>query len=262
MTTLNVMAVMAFMSFIYIFFNVAYGEASLPILKIESRHPLSLSWVDQGMSYDVLLPSEFIHELEGVYDTVHIEDLTGDGTGEVVFDLIEGGGNSCARVLHYTNGKRSLSEMIFGAGGICNFKVGNGYVISSYKDGAAWVEDVYFFKKGKPYLKISDRCVGCGEISRKEYRSDGSFNRLLVSDEASFDQRSALTAKVASPKAWIFPSLGAAKPTRKYLTKGDEITLVSIDNAREIGWVEFRFLGGAAPEGWLKCSDVEECSKF
>ena len=262
MRKLNPIAILGFLSLNCVFLNVTYGEALLPTLKVESRVPLSLSVFDQGPSYDLSLPGVFIREVEDLYDEVHIEDLTGDGVGEVIFHLEGGGVNSCSRVLHYSSGDRSLSELVFGGGGLCNFKIWNGSVVSSYKDGAAWVDDVYIVKSGRADLKISDRCVGCGEISRKEYRPDGTFIRSLVSDDINFDQRSVLTAKVASLKAWIFPSSGATQSTKKYLIRGDEITLLGVDKTREEGWVEFRFSGKTITEGWLICSDIGGCKEF
>ncbi|WP_339436419.1 hypothetical protein [Pseudomonas sp. EL_65y_Pfl1_R32] len=250
------------LSLCFAFSFMVHASGSLPVLEVESRSPLKLSVFEQGKSYDLSPPSDFMREIEGVYEDVHVEDLTGDGIGEVVFDLAGGRVNSCSRVLHYTDSDRSLSELVFSGGGLCDFKVRHGYVVSSYKDGAAWAEDVYVVKDGKVDIKISDRCVGCGEVVRKEYHPDGSFVRLLVSDDVDFEKRIPLITKVASLQAWIFSSLGAAQPTGKYLIRGDEITILGGGKARGEEWVEFRFSGRATTEGWLKCSDLDSCNEF
>ena len=250
------------LSLYFAFSSVAYASGSLPILEVESHFPLKLSVFEQGKSYGLSPPGDFMREIEDVYEDVHVEDLTGDGVGEVVFNLGGGRVNACSRVLHYTDSDRSLSELMFSGGGLCDFKIRHGYVISSYKDGAVWAEDVYVVKGGKAYIKISDRCVGCGEIVRKEYLPDGSFVRLLVSDEVDFEKRTPLIAKVASLQAWIFSSLGAAQPTRKYLIRGDEVTILGGGKARGEEWIEFRFSGSTTTEGWLKCSDLDGCNEF
>ncbi|OPA88260.1 hypothetical protein BFW88_16920 [Pseudomonas fluorescens] len=230
------------------------------MLKVESRSPLALAVFDHGMSYDLSLPTAFMREIEGVYDEVHIEDLTGDGVGEVVFRLTGEGVNTCSRVLYYESSDRSLSELVFKKGGLCNIKIRNGYVVSSYKKGAAWIEDVYVVGAAKVKIQISDSCVGCGEVTRTEYRSDHSSLTFLVSDDLDFEKRVALSANVISSQAKIysFPRLDQA--TEKKLVKGDKITLLGFDTVHGDDWVEFRYSGETIVEGWLKCSDLDGCN--
>lgn len=236
-----------------------YGDSSLPLLVVKNRNPLTFSVAAQGKSYGLSLPKNFMREIEGVYDGVDIEDLTGDGIGEVIFHLVGKGVNYCSRVLHYTDSDRSLSELVFSKAGLCNFKVQHGYIVSSYKDGAAWVEDVYVVKGGKSDIRISDRCVGCGEVERKKYRSDGSFAKLLVTDNVDFEKRVPLVVNVLSLQARIYSSPDDEQPTKKYLVRGDRVTLLGFESARGEDWVEFRFSGNETTEGWLKCKDVGSC---
>ena len=75
---------------------MAYEDSTLPILMVESRNPLTLSVSEQGKSYGLSLPKDFMRDFEGVYDGVDIEDLTGDGIGEVIFYLVGKGVNYCS----------------------------------------------------------------------------------------------------------------------------------------------------------------------
>lgn len=245
----------------YFFSSMVFCIDLMPALTVSNREPLELSVFEQGKIYDLLLPKDFMHEIEGAYNGVDIIDLSGDGVGEVIFRLAGGGVNSCSRVLQYTNHEHSLSELVF-KGGLCNFKVRNGYVISSFRDEAVWSEDVYAVKNGKTNIVISDRCVGCGEVNRKKYLPDGSIVKMLVSDSIDFEKRTPLTGSVAPPRAWIFSSPDARQQTKKYLIRGDKVTLLGFYNAHGEDWIEFRFSGRSTTEGWLRCSDIESCDKL
>ncbi|NMY01790.1 hypothetical protein HBO12_02415 [Pseudomonas sp. WS 5059] len=245
-----------------IFSGVIYGEGASPVLSVESRNPLKLSVFDGGKMYSLPVPTDFMGEVEGVYDEVRIQDLTGDGVGEVLFDLAGDGVNSCSRVLHYERDDRLLKELLFDGGGLCNFAVRDGYIISSYKDGAAWAEDIYVAAGGKVDIKISDRCIGCGEVVRIVYGSDGSPVKSLVSDDMKFETRTELVSTVVSLQAKVFSSPVTAQSTQKYLMRGDIITLLGFDSSSGEDWVEFRFSGKTTIEGWLKCSELASCSKL
>ncbi len=263
MGKVNSVLIAGFLSVCYFFSCAVYAGSSLPVLKVDSRLPLALSVFEQGKSYPLSVSSDFMRDIEGIYSDVYIEDLSGDGVGEVVFRLEGESVNSCSRVLFYTGSGRSLSELTFNGRALCNFRARQGYVISSYREGAAWSEDVYSVKDGKVEAIISDNCVGCGEVRRKKYNPDGSFIRFLVSDDVDFEKRTPLTATVASLRAGVFSSPEAAQPTKKYLIRGDKVTLLGFDKSHSgEDWIEFRFSGSTTTEGWLKCSDLKECTEF
>ncbi|VVN65706.1 hypothetical protein [Pseudomonas fluorescens] len=247
--------------FVLCFFSFGVSaESSLPKLQIDRRAPLAMSVFFQGETYPLLLPSDFLKEVEGVYDDVYIEDLNDDGIGEVVFRLDGGGVNACSKVLHYKIADRSLAELDFGDGLLCNFKVRRGYIVSSYRDGAVWTENVYRIRNGEVEVEVSDSCVGCGEIKRKMYNLDGSFTRLLVSDDIDFERRVPLTAKVSSLRADIFSLPEISRRTNKYLIRGDKVALLDFfkdDNGED--WVEIRFSEVVSTEGWMKYSELELC---
>ncbi|WP_128870392.1 hypothetical protein [Pseudomonas sp. VI4.1] len=236
----------------------ANSESAIPALQIDRLTPLAVSASIKGESYPLSLPDDFMKEVEGVYGDVYIEDLSGDGVGEVVFRLDGGGVNACSKVLYYKAADRTLAELDFGDGALCNFKVRHGYVVSSYRDGAVWKENIYRIQGGVVKHYISDGCVGCGEVKRKVYKSDGSFTRLLVSDDVDFERRVPLITKISSLRADIFTLPGMSKKTSKYLVQGDEVTLLDFFKDDE-DWVEFRFSGAVTTEGWLRCSDLDYC---
>jgi hypothetical protein len=237
----------------------ANAESSLPALQVDRLSPLAVSVTFRGESYPLSLPDDFMKKVEGVYSDVYIEDLNGDGVGEVIFPLDGGGLNNCSKVLYYKAAEHSLAELDFGDGPLCNFKIRRDYIVSSYRDGAVWKENVYRVQSGEVKYYISDGCVGCGEIKRKIYHSDGSFTRLLVSDDVDFERRVPLVAKVSSLRAEIFNLPEVSNRTNKYLIEGDNITLLDFFKGDDEDWVEFRFSGVVTTEGWLRCSDLEYC---
>lgn len=246
--------------FIICFFSsAACGRDLQVVLSVESKSPLMLSVYGSGVLQTLTPPFDFMREVDGVYDEVYVKDLTGDGIGEVIFRLAGGGVNSCSRVLQYSS-DHSLNELIFDRGGLCNFKVVDGYVVSSYRDGAAWVEDIYVVEGGKVNIKISDRCVGCDEVSRTDYLSDGSVIKSLVSDDVNFERRKPLLAKVISKVTGIYLSPAAVESIKRYLVKGQEVSLISFESFGSEEWVEVRVLDSDSTGGWLRCIDLDYCS--
>lgn len=245
----------------YTTFSYASGTNLYPRLKITQHTPLVISILEADRSYSIALPSGFFEDIDGAYDDVYISNLDEDGTGEVVFHLAGSDVNSCSRVLHYSKDKRALVELDFGGQGLCNFKIRQGYIVSSYREGAVWNEDVFRIEEGQVVLVLSDNCVGCGEIKRKKYGLDGSFVRFLVSDNTDFEKRTPMIAKVASITVEIFFSPDKTRSTAKYLVQGDEIIFIGFDQSEDgEEWIEFRFSESSSSiEGWLRCRDLEGC---
>ena len=245
--------------FFYVFSCASYGRVELPIIDVVSAVPLLFSVSEKGETFAVSPSKKFMRDIFEMYEDVYVEDLTGDGVAEVFFRLGSRGVNTCYKVLTYMGRDRSLGELLFSGGELCNYRVENGRVISAYKNGAVWVEDVYFFRDGKFFIELSDSCVGCGEVTRRAYRHDSSFFSFLVSDDMNFEGRVPFVAEVKSQRAWIFSSPEAAGPTDRYLKVGDKVTFLNVESVRGQEWVEFRFSEDSSPEGWLKCSDVGGC---
>lgn len=195
-------------------------------------------------------------EIDGLYDEVYVKDLDGNGMDEVIFQMAEGSVNACSRVLKYDAVDGLLHELKFAGAGLCNIKEEMGHLVSSYRVGGAWVEDIYDFVDGNPRLIVSDACIGCSEVRRRELNSSGSYTQLLVSSGENYKQRKPLVGKVRSVKARIYASPLNSAVTRKYLVRGDEVTILGYQQSDEL-WVKFRYMASVATEGWIKCSDVE-----
>lgn len=233
----------------------------LPKLILDSHDPYALTVLKDGKSYRLSVPQDFAHELEDIYDSVALKDLTGDGMDEVIFHLEGGGVNACSRVLSYSNDDHSLKELLFKGGSLCNFKLKDGHVISFYRDRGAWSEDVYSFKSGKANILISDRCIGCGQVQREQYLSNGSMVRSLVTDDPDVNKRVPLLAYVVALKARIFSAPDSRQMTNKYLISGDEVELLDFHDTQGEDWIEFRFHGATTTEGWMRCGDIGGCFK-
>lgn len=242
-----------------VFSCVSYGQAESPVISVISRVPLLLSVSVKGETFAVSPSQQFMRDVFEMYEDVSVEDITGDGVAEVFFRLEGRGANACYKVLTYIERNRSLDELLFSGGDLCNYRVESGRVVSSYKNGAVWIEDVYFFRGGRFLIELSDSCLGCGEVTRRAHRRDGSFSTFLVSDDMSVEARAPFVAEVKSLRAWVFSSPEAAGPTEKYLMAGDKVTFLNVESVGGEEWVEFRFSKDSDPEGWLRCSDVGGC---
>jgi hypothetical protein len=238
---------------------LATEKITSAILKVESRSPLRVSASIQGKLYTPSLPADFMSQVDGLYSDVHIDDLNGDGEWELVFDLVGSDVNHCSKVLHYNENDHSFSEWLFKGGGLCNPISRGAFLISSYRDGASWTEDVYIMKDGKPDLHITDSCVGCYEVRRKMYVPGKQPVKVLVTDDVEFERRIPLKASVTSLRAKVFSFPDSSWPTKKYLIRGDKITLIDFDKSKDGQyWAEFRFIGAnVTTVGWLKYSDLE-----
>lgn len=229
------------------------------ILKVESKDPLEVSALMQGKSCMLSLPVDFMSQVYGLYSDVYIDDLNGDGKRELVFDLIGSDVNRCSKVLRYNENDRSFSEWLFKGGGLCNPISRGRFLISSYRDGASWTEDVYTVKNGKPEIHITDSCVGCSEVRRKIYTPGKQPVKVIVSDDIEFERRIPLKASITSPRARVFSLPDSNWPTKKYLIRGDEIALIDFDKSEDgQDWAEFKLIGtNVATDGWVKYSDLE-----
>lgn len=207
-----------------------------------------------GASTALPLPAEFMDEIAGVYDHVDGQDFDSDGVAEVVFHMASKSVNACVRVLRYDFHNKKLVELGFQKG-LCNFKIEHGFVVSSYREGAVWVEDVYKLDGGKALLKISDSCVGCGEVRRKVFNINGSVTQELVTDSVDFNERVPKTATVAALQARIYSSPGAKYITKKYLVRDDVVTILSSDE-QDLNWVRVRYSGALTTEGWVQAPDL------
>jgi hypothetical protein len=220
-----------------------FAEGALPIVSIRQNE----------RTRDLALPLEFMNEIGDTYEEVHVEDLNGDGQNEVVFQLPRGGANSCVKVLNYDRRDDKLIELVFRKGGLCNYTITSGQIISSYRNRAKWIDDVYEIKHGVANLILSDESEDLGQKVRTLFENDGVV-KFLVTDSPHVDDRVPITATVITPKARIYLSPENAAPTKKYLIAGDEVSILGFETSQ---WVNIRFQGNSITEGWLKSGDVK-----
>lgn len=236
-------------------FTLACASSLLPQLSVSGVDAPVVELTQGDVTSRLHIPTGFFMDIDELYDEVYVMDLDGNGVDEVIFHLAKGSVNSCSRVLKYDGVDGLLHELKFAGGELCNIKEVNGHLVSSYRVGGAWVEDVYDFVDGYPRLIVSDACIGCGEVQRRELTPSGSYTQFLVSDGETYSERKPIVAQIRSVKAKIYASPDVAAVTKKYLVRGDRIKIVGYEQSDQC-WLEFRYFAFSASEGWLRCSDV------
>lgn len=230
-------------------------------LNIKSEDPLSLSVMKEGSEKAVIIPRDLILGTEEIYSSVALDDVDGDGVGEVIMTIpVEGGVNSCSKVFRYDSEQNTVVEMKFSGGGVCNYRKDGRFLVSSYRDAAAWVEDAYVFEGDSFYLAYKDECVGCGYIFRSEFDSRGVVVEYLVSDGENLNKREPVVFSVSSGRAYIFSEPSMRHRSKKYLVRGDKVLALGFSNSNGESWVKIRFNGKVVTEGWLLCTDIGRCA--
>ncbi|WP_413704912.1 hypothetical protein [Pseudomonas sp. Pseusp16] len=242
--------------------NVTLAAEKAPVVKIESRSPLSVSLLERGVKYNLSISKKINDEVEGIYTDLHLQDLNGDGMHEVVATLDDHGGvNQCSKAYVVNLTDYSLDNLVFDSGPLCNHKVDHEYLISSYRDGAIWREDIYKVEGRATQIIFADSCIGCGEVLRKKFDLGGNYFQYLARDNGDFKERHPIFAVVSSMRAEVFSSPGVL--SRKYLTRGDKVIVVQVDDSNSgIPWIQVRFEGEITTDGWIKCSDIENCNNL
>jgi hypothetical protein len=156
--------------------NVTLAAETVPVVKIESRSPLSVSLLERGVIHNLSISKQINDEVEEIYTDLHLQDLNDDGVHEVVATLDEHGGvNQCSKAYVVNQTDYSLDNLVFDKGPLCNHKVDHEYLISSYRDGAIWREDIYKVEGRTTQIVFADGCIGCGEVVRKKYDLGGNY---------------------------------------------------------------------------------------
>ncbi|BCD88655.1 hypothetical protein PSm6_50620 [Pseudomonas solani] len=257
---------MRYLEVLLIFFALicssgAANSDSQILLDVESVSPLTLSVMQAGRKMSVIVPLAVVKDTEDIYTSVTLDDIDGDGVDEVVMTIPAGGGvNSCSKVFRYDLKGNALSEVVFSEGSICNYRKEDGYLISSYRGGSAWVEDIYKFERGVFGLAFKDACIGCGYISRRAFDFDGVVSDYLVSDSEDFKGRTPIVGTVLSRRAFVYSEPFVQQLSKKYLVQDDKYLVRSFSKNTYGSWVKVRYKGKVVTEGWLRCSDVESCA--
>jgi hypothetical protein len=242
--------------------NVTFAIEIVPVVKIERQSPLSVSLLERGVTHKLSISKSIHDEIDEIYTDFHLQDLNGDGVHEVVATLDDRGGvNQCSKAYIVNLTDYSLDNLVFGNGPLCNHKVDQEYLISSYRDGAIWKQDIYKVEGRATQIVFADSCIGCGEVVRKKYDLDGGYFQYLAHDSRDFKERHPIFAMVSSMRAEVFSSPGVL--SGKYLTRGDKVVVVQVDDlSLDIPWIKFRFEGEVITDGWIKCGDIEDCNNL
>jgi hypothetical protein len=182
--------------------------------------------------------------------SVTLADITLNGRLDVILTA-HGDVNVCSTAYAYDDLSRVL--IAIDVSPLCNYRLESNYLISSYRSGAKWFEDIYKINNGKFLLYVKDGCLDCDYVYRTLYDQEQGKN-LLVSNATDFQNRSPKKAKVVSKKTvlYTFPSNESA--TEGYLIKGDEVSLINYVDAESGAWFLVRYVnsGGRAVERWMR----------
>ena len=207
-------------------------------------------------------PSDMLDAMRDGYDQVSVDDLTLDGTPEIILThRAEGSVNACTRIYRYDHALGTLHPLGDSARQLCNYVIAHGHVISRYRSGAMWHEDIHEIKNNDLILAYSDSCVGCDTIKRTRYLDDAKTDHLLVTNNLDHRLRTPISTTVLSKKAVLYrePHIGHA--TRMYLIRGDEVALTDATSDDDNFWYRIRYITakGKPVEGWLRCDDTALC---
>lgn len=189
---------------------------------------------------------------------IFVDDVDEDGYSELV---VTGRGdvNNCSDMYELSNNSK-LVEVKFSYP-LCNYTVVDGHIVSSYRDGAMWHEDVYRRGEDGYVLLARDRCVGCGEVFRDVFEGDAVPQKMVVSDEASFFDRKQLVTVVRVERAQMYNSPSLADDAAMYLVQGDVVHLVDYSDSGD-GWYQLQYNTAKKPIiKWVRCSDLAVCGQ-
>lgn len=208
-------------------------------------------------------PRDMLESIDDGYSKITTEDLTLDGLPEIILTHAqEGGVNACSKVYRYDSNQNTFIIMDNFHNQLCNHKIKNGHLISSYRSGAVWHEDIYKIENNDLILKITDSCIECGYIKRTIFYPDRKTDYLLVTDNPDYTLRTPLLTDIKSPKAMLYKEPSTNLVTEMYLIKGDEVTLTDFAYSEDDAfWYKIRYITqkGNTIEAWLKCEEIEFC---
>ncbi|WP_455853999.1 hypothetical protein [Pantoea endophytica] len=140
---------------------------------------------------------------------------------------------------------------------LCNLKEMGNEIVSSWRDAGYWNSSVYQVSSdGEWRLLLTDTCIGCEQIIRKEYFNNKE-SVFLVSDNDDFRKRTKLKGIVIKEKAYIYTKADGKYRTNAYLIKNDTFTLkeMSIDG------LFYKVIYFTKPDGskeyWIETDDFD-----
>ncbi|MEB0080099.1 hypothetical protein QN386_21830 [Pseudomonas sp. CCI3.2] len=187
--------------------------------------------------------------------SLSLVDINLDGHLDIILTRT-GDVNLCSVAYSVDRHARTLSAINIDS--LCNYRLEHEYLISTYRTGAKWFEDIYRIKDGVFHIYIRDECLDCDYINRTLYTAKGKQEMLVTSDD-NFQERLLKKAKVLSERASLYSSPSSKHRTKAYLIIGDEIFLSGYFSEKAESWFYVRYenINGRSISRWIKESDLE-----
>ena len=230
----------------------------------DSGTELSITACHEGMCKTITIPETMLDTIDNGYSQISLEDLTLDGISEVILTHnAEGSVNACSKVYRYDSEIETLRSMDKPQSQLCNYSIENDYLISSYRSGAKWHEDIYKIKNNDLILTISDSCIGCDYINRALYLDGRKTENLLVKNSPDYRLRAPISTTVTSEKATLYSEPNINKTTKMYLINGDVVALTDATSDENYFWYKIRYVTkkGTLINAWLHCEDINFCEQ-
>lgn len=240
-------------------------EGNPTTLSVSGAWPtITISACRESACEAVKLPQDMLDAMHEGYSEISLNDLTRDVLPEVILTHnAEGAVNSCSRIFRYENETGTLSALDGIKNQICNYSVKNDALISRYRNGAKWYEDIYKVRNDNLYLTFSDSCVGCDYISRTIFSHGTKADSLLVTNNLDYQLRRPLSTVIATEKAVLYSEPNVKHITRMYLISGDQVSLIDESPDETISWYKVRYKTkkGKIINAWLQCGDIQFCEE-
>lgn len=241
------------------------AEDTTNFVVTKSLHSLSISACIKDTCRAITPPQDMLNSIKNGYSKVTVEDLTLDGSPEIVLTHeAEGSVNACSKVYQYNSAENSFTYLDSLPKQLCNYAIKNNYLVSSYKNNAKWHEDIYKIENNKLLLKISDNCIGCDYISRTIYLPKDKTDHTLVTNNLDYTLRTQLSTSVISMKAMLYQEPNENSITKMYLIRDDKVALTDFTVTKSDDfWYQIRYTTkkGGIIKAWLKCDDIKYCAQ-
>ncbi|NQD91323.1 hypothetical protein HP532_01490 [Pseudomonas sp. CrR25] len=240
------------------------ASTSHTTLTIEGSSPsIFINVCHEGSCKTIAPPQKMLDSISDGYSEITLEDLTQDGRPEIILTHSEEGSvNTCSEVYQYKEELNTIIHINNLHNQLCNYSTKNDSVISSYRSGAKWHEDIYKVKDNSLVLELTDSCIGCNYIDRTIYHSSGKSEHLLVTDNLDYALRNPISTKVITQKAMLYNEPRTDHITKMYLITGDEVILTNFASTEDDSfWYKIRYVTqkGKVIRAWLKCADIDFC---
>lgn len=165
--------------------------------------------------------------------------------------------NKCSILFKINNGSVESVPSIGINESICNISIDTDKLISSWRDQGRWNEDIYKINPDDKWvLLFKDSCIGCGQVKRIYFNSDGTYEKLLLSDGDNLSLRKKLIGKVTIEKAKLYNNANDNSISNAYLIKGDIFFLVDISDDGEFIQIKYKTSTGRYIIKWMKKNEI------